>query len=169
MKDVHDLATAQLKRNKVLRPPVPVEQIAKNLGLNVRFAPLDADISGAILRSNQGIVIGVNSAHHPNRQRFSIAHEVGHYLLHEGIRVHIDRDFRVNLRSSESSEGLDRDEIQANRFAAELLMPTAFLEKDVIRLEEIDDAAIQRLAKRYKVSSQAMEIRLANLGLIYRE
>jgi len=155
-----------LEDNNISRPPVPVERIASSLGLELRYAPLDADVSGAILRNGQEAVIGVNSFHHPNRQRFTIAHEIAHFLLHAGLDVHLDNDFRVNLRDEESSLAVDSDEIEANGFAAELLMPTGFVLKDIGDLTEIDDVAIQRLARRYKVSQQAMQIRLVNLGFL---
>ena len=155
-----------LKDNRVFRPPVPVEKLAETLGLQLRLAPLKADVSGAILRSDDAVVIGVNSLHHPNRQRFTIAHEIAHYLLHKGFSIHIDRGFRVNLRDSKSSEATDSEEIEANRFAAELLMPADFLIKDATSGNDEGDELVHRLAERYRVSSQAMQIRLANLGFI---
>ena len=86
-------------------------------------------------------------------------------LLHEGKEVHIDRIYRVNLRDAVSSQATDRDEIEANRFAAELLMPFCFLVVDVedgyIDIE--DEEEIKDLAEKYRVSMQAMTIRLNNL------
>jgi len=110
----------------------------------------------------------VNSRHHPNRRRFTIAHELGHFRLHRGVAIHIDEDFRVNLRDEDSSKGVSWEEVEANRFAAELLMPTGFLFQDVEKFKNIDKQAVQNLARRYRVSSQSMEIRLANLGFTPR-
>lgn len=141
-----------LRQNKVIRPPVPVEKIAELLGLDVRLAPLDGDVSGAIIRSNNSVVIGVNSSHHPNRQRFTIAHEIAHFILHKGVTVHIDRAFNVNLRDGRSSGGIDAEEIQANRFAAELLMPKDFLLKDFVVSNDDGEEMAARLARRYRVS-----------------
>jgi Zn-dependent peptidase ImmA (M78 family) len=166
MDDVIAKVSELLRRNRVIRPPVRVERIAESLGLQVRFAPLDADVSGAILRSGTGVVIGVNSSDHSNRQRFTIAHEIGHFIYHTGVRVHIDRDFRLNLRDEQSSKAANWEEIEANRFAAELLMPQGFLTKDVESIGAIDEEVIEGLARRYKVSAQAMQFRLANLGFI---
>jgi len=151
-----------LRENEVTHSPVPVEKIAQSLNIQVRFEEADDDLSGALIRDPKGrVVIGVNSAHHPNRQRFTVAHEIGHFILHKGISLHVDEDFRVNLRDG----SVNRDEIQANAFAAELLMPTEFIEKDTKKLGQVDQQALERLARRYQVSARAMEIRLTNLGL----
>jgi len=151
-----------LRENEVTHSPVPVEKIAQSLNILVRFEEADDDLSGALIRDPKGrVVIGVNSAHHPNRQRFTVAHEIGHFILHKGISLHVDEDFRVNLRDG----SVNRDEIQANAFAAELLMPTEFIEKDTKKLGQVDQQALERLARRYQVSARAMEIRLTNLGL----
>ncbi|PYU65849.1 MAG: hypothetical protein DMG49_23375 [Acidobacteria bacterium] len=88
-----DPATGILKKSRVTKPPVPVERIAEDHGLDVRLAPFDGDLSGALIRNEDEAYIGVNSSHHPHRQRFTIAHELAHYFLHSGFRVHIDKDF----------------------------------------------------------------------------
>ena len=155
-----------LKANHVTKAPVPVERIAANLGIELKFSPAEDDLSGALIRTDETVVIGVNSSHHPNRQRFTIAHELGHFLLHEGIQMHVDEDFRVNLRNEESSKATSREEIEANRFAAELLMPRHFIEQDVIKYEAHSEDLVQLLSQRYMVSTRAMEIRLTGLGVV---
>ena len=113
------------------------------------------------------MVIAVNPAHHPNRQRFTIAHELGHFFFHAGIEEHVDKDFRVSWRrTADSPPGVDWQEITANRFAAELLMPTRFLTSDLDTIRNIDKRAVTLLALRYKVSPEAMKIRLSNLGIV---
>src|SRR6202030_4863019 len=75
-------------------------------------------------------ISGVNSLQHPNRQRFTIAHECGHLVLHRDLIthvVHIDKKFPVLRRDDKSATGSERIEIQANQFAAELTMPRALL------------------------------------------
>jgi Zn-dependent peptidase ImmA (M78 family) len=155
-----------LKQSAVKKPPVPVERIAQHLGLDVRYAPFEGDLSGALIRTKEETYIGVNSFHHSNRQRFTIAHEIAHYLLHKGLRVHIDKEFWVNYRDEELSKAVKWQEIEANKYAAELLMPTDFVVRDINKLKRLDKQAMQILAKRYKVSPQAMQITLANLGLV---
>lgn len=153
-----------LKKCRVTKPPVPVERIAEELGLDIRLAPFEGDLSGALVRTEDEKFIGVNSNHHPNRQRFTIAHELAHFFLHKGMRLHIDKNIWVNWRDDESSKAVQWQEIQANQFAAELLMPTAFLKRDLNRIGRVNEHLVQILAQKYRVSSQAMDIRLNNLG-----
>jgi|SRR5579885_229560 Zn-dependent peptidase ImmA (M78 family) len=154
-----------LRRNRITKPPVPVERIAENEGLDIRIAPYEGDLSGALVRTDGETFIGVNSQHHPNRQRFTVAHELAHFFLHKGMRLHIDKNIWVNWRDDESSKAVRWEEIQANQFAAELLMPTAFLMRDLNKIGRLDDdRLVQFLARKYRVSPQAMDIRLNSLG-----
>jgi Zn-dependent peptidase ImmA (M78 family) len=154
-----------LRDNQIRQPPIPVERIAQALGATIRSLPLrESEVSGMLYRDGDIRVIGVNSLHHPHRRRFTIAHEIGHLLLHKGEQVHIDRSFRVNLRDDRSALGTQREEIQANLFAASLLMPREFLMADL--KEGIDfeaDADLKRLAERYQVSAQALTLRVNRL------
>jgi Zn-dependent peptidase ImmA (M78 family) len=149
-------------------PPVPVRKVARQCDARIVLVPgeEDKDLSGFLYRGSDHSIIGVNKDHVPVRQRFTIAHEIGHLLLHEHDQVHVDRGFRVRLRSDISSQGTDRDEMEANRFAAELLMPLKMLQADVQSLEFdlTDDDALWALAKRYGVSTQAMTYRLNTFG-----
>lgn len=165
-KHIRDLATELLQTSKTNRPPVPVEQIARSKGVTIRKAEVEQKVSGFLYRNaaRGKAVIGVNSAQHPNRQRFTIAHELGHLLLHAGDDVHVDA---VKLRDDESAKGTDLEEIESNLFAAELLMPIQFLKRDLDRfgmLHLLDEEKVARLAGVYKVSTQAMAVRLSHLG-----
>ncbi|PZQ96196.1 MAG: ImmA/IrrE family metallo-endopeptidase [Cereibacter sphaeroides] len=148
-------------------PPVSVERIAKNLGIRIEYAPLDGELSGFAHIRDGASMIGVNSLHAAARQRFTIAHELGHIRLHQTelrAAVHVDKGSL--RRDSISSEGSDPLEIQANAFASELLMPQHLLESvlagKLVDLE--DDETIQSLAKRFKVSETAMRYRLQPKG-----
>jgi Zn-dependent peptidase ImmA (M78 family) len=154
---------------------VPVHEVARALGLTVELAALGDGVSG-VLVVNDGVgVIGVNRAHAPVRQRFSIAHEIGHFELHrsEG-QVFIDKGFgkvTAFFRDSTSGTGVDRQEIEANAFAAALLMPRQLVEQAFTSLSADfdlggDDAALDRLARLFGVSREAMSFRLSNLGLL---
>jgi Zn-dependent peptidase ImmA (M78 family) len=166
MPELKETVERLLKKSRISKPPIPVEKIAEHHGLDVRLAPFEGDLSGALVRTEKEAYIGVNSSHHPNRQRFTIAHELAHYFLHKGLRVHIDKEFWVNWRDDESSKAVKWEEIQANQFAAELLMPTKFLKRDIDKLKRLDTHTTQFLANKYKVSPQAMRIRLTNIGLV---
>ena len=99
------------------------------------------------------------------RQRFTIAHELGHALLHEGDELHVDHGFSVNFRSPRSSEGTSVEEVEANTFAATLLIPFTMLRRELQggRIDIENDVQVARLARRYIVSSTAMNFRLMNL------
>ncbi|AYG94499.1 ImmA/IrrE family metallo-endopeptidase [Brevundimonas naejangsanensis] len=145
--------------------PVPVEKIIRARGIVVQHAPLADDLSGmAYIREGIGIV-GVNALHHPNRQRFTLAHEFAHHELHADIlkaEVHVDRGFRVLKRDQLASEGVDWREIEANAFAAELLMPQFLLDTmmDVGGFDLEDDERVEALARRFRVSASALRFRL---------
>lgn len=159
--DVRQAARAVLERNTVTTAPVPVDRIARELGVRVQFAPFDNDLSGMAHIRDGVVVVGVNSLHAPNRQRFTLAHEIGHVVLHRHIlegAVHVDR---VLLRDRNSSTGTDLLEIQANAFASELLMPTDILENALGGRQVVldDDAEVAALAKKFRVSESAMRFR----------
>lgn len=145
--------------------PVPVEELAQKLGFKIKRKFDDSSISGFLVRNGSDVVIGVNPTQSPLRQRFTIAHEIGHALLHQQENVYIDKRFRSSL----SSEGVDVDEKEANLFAAELLMPSLNLKNDLLQGSALDleeDERIVELAKSYQVSRQAMNNRLNYLGYL---
>jgi Zn-dependent peptidase ImmA (M78 family) len=152
----------------IAEPPVPVERIARMHGLRLRFVPFEGELSGLIAPEGEYVVIGVNALHPAARQRFTLAHELGHYFLHQHDRLFVDRNFQAMRRDERSSKGVDVREIEANEFAAELLMPSRMLERDVdgAALDLVDDETIRALAERYRVSLQAMVFRLTNLGVL---
>lgn len=165
-KEISGTVKSLLEKFRVRRAPVPVEKIAKGLGIEVKALPGDDEISGAIIRTKERVIIAVNPAHHSNRQRFTIAHELGHFYLHEGLERHVDQNFRIAWRNADSSKAINWTEIQANRFAAELLMPTHFLEADLNKLQTVEKRTVALLADQYKVSPDAMKIRLSQLGIL---
>jgi Zn-dependent peptidase ImmA (M78 family) len=126
----------------------------------------EGELAGMLVRAHGHIIIGVNSLHHINRQRFTIAHECAHFLLHhQGEEIHIDRAFRINKRNEVSSMAVDADEIEANRFAAELLMPFDMIMSD-LHSRDIDvenEQELKELAQRYQVSVQSLTHRITNL------
>jgi Zn-dependent peptidase ImmA (M78 family) len=148
--------------------PFDVEAAAESLNLSVVQQDFESSVSAMLVVKDGHGVIGVNTNHHPNRRRFSVAHEIGHYLLHrDSASVFVDAA-PVFFRDDTSSAGTAQQEVEANAFAAELLMPAATLRE---RLEQqsvdpYDDAAVHRLARAFGVSTQALTIKLVRLGLI---
>lgn len=152
----------------VATAPIPVEAVARNLGAIVVYEAMESDLSGMLQRQADKPVIGVNSFHGTARQRFTIAHECGHLVLHS---KDLFIDVGVRRRDGTSSLGTDQEEIDANRFAAGLLMPRDLVRAHVTQLltkkPEISvDDLVTRLARTFDVSSQAMEIRLTDLGIL---
>ena len=153
-------------------PPVPVHRIARHVGAVIVRVPAGGrEIDGFLLREDGRVVIGVNQDQAKVRQRFTIAHELGHLRLHEGSPVHVDSGFRVRLRDAVSSQGTNQEEIEANRFAAELLMPVAFLARELEHraFDLADGSQLTDLARLFGVSAQALAIRLGALGYTSEE
>jgi Zn-dependent peptidase ImmA (M78 family) len=151
----------------ITRCPVDVDYIAQRKGITVRLMPLEEGLSGMIFVKDAAIIV-VNSLHHVNRQRFTLAHELGHFELHMkeiGTEVHVDKTFLAFARDAKSSSGLDRKEVEANRFASELLVPQQMLDRELgghlVDLE--NEALIATLADRFEVSRQMMTFRIAEL------
>ena len=167
-KRISYLVQALLQENQVTTPPVPVEQIAKALDAQLRFSPLDDELSGMIYVKEGTPIIGVNALHHPNRQRFTIAHECGHLVLHKTQitqEVHVDKVFPMLMRDAVSAAGINEIEVEANLFAAELLMPVSLLANTLGNESfDIDDeGAVTALARSFRVSPSAMRFRLGDL------
>jgi Zn-dependent peptidase ImmA (M78 family) len=164
---VIDLASSLLKTHQVNSPPVDVQRIAEAEGLTINFEPFEDNVSGVLIQQGNNVVIGVNEAHHPNRQRFTIAHELAHYKLHpNNPTVYVD-DMMFHFRGESLTEQPPQ-EVEANSFAAALLMPEEFLRRDLItaNIDALDENAVKKLAHKYGVSAQALTIRLMQLGLL---
>lgn len=167
-KTIERKAEALLTRFR--QPPIPVTAIAQSLGLEVEPVNLGDDVSGVLVVSGDRGVIGFNSAHALVRQRFTIAHECGHFVLHRSEdSLFIDKQYRAFFRNEKSAKGTDWRERAANTFAAALLMPEAMVRR-AARLHEFElgdeDGPVAELARAFQVSSQAMTFRLVNLGII---
>lgn len=138
-------------------PPIDVGAIARDLGLAIFSAELAQNVSGVIVRDQSygtpsGFAIFVDSGESPVRQRFTAAHEIGHYLLHRSLIGDRHEDNYL-LRSNGIS---NRQEAQANAFAADLLMPRALIEQAMANGYNTVDT----LADLFQVSKIAMGIRL---------
>lgn len=142
-------------------PPVSLKEIAGELGLNVYSKDLGPEISGQIMRDRvrggkSGFAIFVNSNDHPNRQRFTLAHEIAHYILHRDLiegGVIDDTMYRSSLSNYY--------EMQANKMAADILMPIRLVKQYMTKYTNVG-----QLAQAFEVSKGAMEIRLKSVGQI---
>lgn len=146
------------------RLPVDVPSLIRALGISYNEVPMPAENSGKIERDGSGYAITVNALEGPQRKRFTAAHELAHYLLHLDLLPsggHLDRLYN-SLGYTETGNGIrPQHEVQANQFAANLLMPALFLRKKY----DPDADNVSELARTCAVSPMAMRIRLKSLGL----
>lgn len=152
-----------LVRAGVRVPPVNVEHLATEvLGIDLREESFDGDMDGVLIREpGQTPIVGINESLSDNRKRFTIAHELGHLMLHSSA-YHVDT--KIHMRNSVSSTAESALEIEANQFAANLLMPDWMLTESLQAQEtqDVEDMA-DTLAPVYGVSLQSMTLRLAKL------
>ncbi|NUQ71958.1 MAG: ImmA/IrrE family metallo-endopeptidase [Polyangiaceae bacterium] len=165
-------AEALLKRLAMLNaPPIDVHRVAQELGLRILTANLGDGVSG-ILARKQGspTVICVHEDDAAIRQRFTIAHEIGHHYLDHVLegdwQVHVDRG--IVSHKGTRSEGALRYEIEANQFAASLLMPAELIIPRAAELSQgpLLDVHLSELASEFQVAEHAMTIRLITLDLV---
>ena len=156
----------------IRQPPISVEEVAKHLGLRIISMDLEEGVSGLLITRPSMSCIVIREGDVLVRQRFSIAHEIGHYVLRHqmepGGHVHVDRGHLVSRRDQRSSSGTDLKEVEANQFAASLLMPTPLMLESIKALEadDLTDEHLTRLADKFRVSEQAMTIRLSVIGRV---
>jgi Zn-dependent peptidase ImmA (M78 family) len=168
-KKIENQVTFILNKFEINQVPVPVEKIALKLDLAVMPTDLGPGISGALIIKDGKATIGVNQNESRVRRRFTIAHELGHFLMHNTVN-NLFVEKLVLFRDQESSSGEKRREREANAFAASILMPESILEQEVREASQDDslndEELIGILAKKFDVSDVAMTYRLSNLGII---
>jgi Zn-dependent peptidase ImmA (M78 family) len=156
---IEETAKRALGNIECKEPPVPVEEIAKKLGLEVVEFPFHEKISG-LLKKEEGI-IAVNKGQHPVRRRFTIAHELGHFLLGHDIEKGVDETIDDTFDKPYPQER------EANLFASALLMPSEWVTKEFkAQGSDLSKVDLDKLASTFGVSKQAMTIRLLALKLI---
>lgn len=148
--------------------PIPIENVAAHLGLKVVEASLGPNVSGLLVTKGEESYIAVKSAEDRRRKRFTIAHEIGHYVLgHQtpGEFVHVDNaDYLVSRMSSRA--GGNPKEVEANQFAGALLIPQPQIDRWLKshNLTSFNDYGIESVAEDFDVTVQAMMMRLNTLG-----
>lgn len=153
-----------LKENSFFTVGFDVQKLCKKIGIHVVGKKFEDDISGLFLISENTPVISYNSNEDSKRIRFTIAHELGHYILHSSEQpFFLDKSPKVMYRNTASSTGEFLKEREANAFAASLLMPSKLIESEIENLPSDTGDIIKYLAKKFQVSEQAMSFRLSNL------
>jgi len=158
-KEARVRAQAVLKMFHVRRAPVNVYAVAEGLGFEVHDYDFPESTSAAMVIEDDIRAIGVNRSFSIVRKRFSVAHELGHYLLGHGNFGDSKSTFEDG--SYNYTDPQNRQESEANEFAAELLMPEPFLKKDFSE----GPPSVPQLAMKYQVSEQALWIQLFSLEL----
>ena len=163
-----------LVQANVTSAPVPVRKIAEMCNAKVLGYDLGKEVSGVLVFENNIGTIGYNISNVKTRQRFTIAHELGHLILHvdkynNSKELFVDKDFIVKFRSDKPYSNKDiKQEREANAFAAALLMPRDFIMKEIrdLKYKDFDEnRLISAMAKLFDVSIPAMTYRFAELNM----
>jgi len=166
--EIEERAAAILREHGLHSVPVDLVTLANRQGIRVHNAKFsEENISGMLAKRGDNITMLIHQSDHPNRKRFTIAHELGHHFLHlmeDGEIVDTEGDLFRNDWSDKSivQDASRRMEVQANQFAAALLMPARLVE-EVYQGVTKD---ITELSRIFKVSKEAMGYRLNQLGLL---
>ncbi|WP_347358474.1 ImmA/IrrE family metallo-endopeptidase [Bdellovibrio sp.] len=147
---------------------IDILAIVNDLRINlVPVEELDSSISGfSAVRNGKKIIGLVKSDLETERGRFTVAHELGHLTLHQNSLINYSGQ-EVFFRHNHGPEKYDIKEIEANYFAACILMPEDKLQKCVSELFSsnfMPASGIETLARNFKVSTTAMTVRLCDLG-----
>lgn len=147
-------------------PPVKIDLLVDKLGITLVEKDLEAGIDGASMVDGNQKIIVIRGDLAENRRRFTIAHELGHLLLHADHPLNVSKSEVVFYRNDDSSRGTLWREVEANRFAANILMPSDLVHRFILELREpnLTAGGLQQLADLFKVSTEAMAFRLGNLG-----
>ena len=152
-----------LEHHSEWKPPVDVETFARSVGI-IEFRDLEVDgFVGALMtdmEKTKGIILSATGMPTP-RRRFTISHELGHFLIaaHRGDKRCTAKDMYENGRETHHQ----KEEAQANRFAAGLLMPKPWFVAQTDEMGAPDMSQLHALASTYGVSLEAAANRYADL------
>jgi Zn-dependent peptidase ImmA (M78 family) len=149
------MARKLLNDARIEHPPVLINDVVNHIKkirkLSVYPWSFSNKTSGIQVTDKDSSFIGYNEKHSIHRQRFTVAHEIGHLLL-----GHTSDSFILDFYSR------NPEEIEANQFAAELLMPLPMLKEDLSGGKK----DVKFIAERYNVSEEAVWWRLLDMKLI---
>lgn len=162
---IEEKAELILKEFKMFNPGFDIKKLTKHLKIVLNNEILSDDVAGFFVMTNTQPVITVNKQNAQTRKRFTIAHEIGHFILHSKDQpIFIDKVPSMMYRNAASSTGEIFREREANAFAAALLMPKVLIEQEIANAPADISDAISFLSNKFRVSENAMSFRLSNLG-----
>jgi Zn-dependent peptidase ImmA (M78 family) len=144
---------------------LPIDPVAISLKLGIKAVQmaLPENVSGAIIKEQgKDAVIVVDRNDSNNRKRFTVAHELGHYIYRVFSNENNEEFEWIDFRGEHSKTGEIKEEIFANNFAANLLMPS-----DMVKKYYSETKNVLLLANKFGVSIESMIIRLKNVGIKY--
>lgn len=139
---------------------IDVEAIAFDRGIDVLYEALDG-CEATLVGFGSNAIATVSPSSSRGRERFSVAHEVGHWLLHRGKSFRCRADDIVQNYSTDLQLEKDADE-----FASHLLMPTSIFRPEIKAANRPGLSDLQDIAEQFEVSMQAVSIRLATLDTL---
>lgn len=144
---------------------LPMETLVSGLGATLIETPLE-NSDGKIIRGTTKILIKINSnIGNSNKRRFTIAHEIGHLLLHDKLEFHNENNNTLNwFKKTEDQAKKGIQEWEANGFASELLMPEDLF-RDFCYKKPFNPQLIQSLSNRFKTSITSTLFRIQTLNL----
>ena len=146
-----------LTENKEKSYPLDIEALIKEYNIEILKEDMDYDISGYIEQRGRKWTIGINKYHSKKRQRFTMAHEFAHYVLHRG-RIELKHKDMALFRNNE----INPIEVEANNFAGELLMPREKFKRYIADgMTKISD-----LSEKFDVSISAIRYKAYRLGYL---
>ncbi|MBK0015680.1 ImmA/IrrE family metallo-endopeptidase [Kosakonia sp. S42] len=139
---------------KVKLIPFDIDDFIIKIGIDLKRVIMDDGLSGMLQKNNEGRwMITVNSLHHPKRQRFTLAHELGHYFLHRNRAISFVDEALYR------STHMDSMEYEANNFAGALLMPR----KQLVDFMNTKGSDAELISEYFDVSVLAAKIRVETL------
>ena len=146
----------------ITAPPISPFTIAEKLKIPVFQWDFPDEVSGIFVSNNKKACIGVNQNHPYVRQRFTVAHEIGHFVFHDTKEMFVDF-LDMDIVDTGMDDADRKLEMQANWFAADLLMPRHLMYRD---FEKYGEDNLTLVAQKYEVSEQALWIRWVKLKLV---
>lgn len=163
----------------LFKAPIDLDLLTKHLDIDVKYIDFNDDISGKIKYNHidDNVIISINKNEYLPRQRFSLAHEIAHYIY--------DIDFENNSEIKDSETTLFRNDIvnpiekRANKYAEKLLMPKELFINEIDKIKNklfptLDNKLgveriykiIEEVSEKFQVSKPAAIMRLSSIGKI---